>query len=304
MKSFILASVLLILNIGSVCLQATTVTGDQACRSYTFVVPPGDMCNCETLESKVDKLTTRVQTLEAAVNRGGSNNGATYYTMSIYQDCQELMTDRNIKHKSGIYLVQPKNAPKSFHVWCEIDITGASTVIQRRMDGSVSFNRDWADYKKGFGQLDGEYWLGNEHIHQLTSQGEYQLHIEMEDWEGNAGHAKYNMFELGDENDKYRLDIDGYSGDIGDSLTYHDGQQFSTRDTDNDVSGHENCAVLHESAWWYRSCHWSNLNGVYHHTGRYSFQTYATGVEWKTWKNKYGYSMKTVTMKIKLQQPE
>ena len=33
--------------------------------------------------------------------------------------------------------------------------------MQRRLNGSVDFNRIWKDYKMGFGSPDGEYWLGN-----------------------------------------------------------------------------------------------------------------------------------------------
>ena len=48
----------------------------------------------------------------------------------------------------------------SFDAWCEFDNSNGWTVIQRRQDGTVDFYLYWADYKVGFGHLDGEYWLG------------------------------------------------------------------------------------------------------------------------------------------------
>lgn len=71
---------------------------------------------------------------------------------------------------------------------------GGWTVIQRRQDGSVKFDRGWKEYKDGFGDLHTEYWLGNQHIHDLTTQGDYALRIDMEDWSGKRKHALYQSF--------------------------------------------------------------------------------------------------------------
>lgn len=61
-------------------------------------------------------------------------------------------------------------------------------VIQRRDDFGdprENFNRDWNDYKNGFGDPAKEFWLGNENIYMLTNNEEYILRVELEDFEGN-----------------------------------------------------------------------------------------------------------------------
>jgi len=35
-------------------------------------------------------------------------------------------------------------------------------VIQRRLDKSESFRKDWREYKYFFGRIDEEFWLGKE----------------------------------------------------------------------------------------------------------------------------------------------
>ena len=142
---------------------------------------------------------------------------------------------------------------------------GMWTVIQKRFNGSVDFNRNWTDYKNGFGDACGEYWLGNEVIHQLTANKTYKLQIIMTDWNSFTKYAKYDTFSLADEANGYRLNLGSYSGNAGDSMAIHNNSKFSTGDRDNDdnptISNH---AVHYSGAWWYSDGLQSNLNGLYY----------------------------------------
>ncbi|XP_041374676.1 microfibril-associated glycoprotein 4-like [Gigantopelta aegis] len=167
-------------------------------------------------------------------------------------------------------------------------------VFQRRMDGSEEFYRTWNEYKNGFGDVNREFWLGNEIIHQITRRTVYELRIELEDFEGNTRYAMYSPFSLGSEAENYTLHVASYSGDAGDALSWFSGVPFSTKDMDLDLFV-SSCAELYHGAWWYTSCHSSNLNGWY--LGG-STKKYATGVVWRPWKGHY-YSLKRSEMKIR-----
>ena len=53
-------------------------------------------------------------------------------------------------------------------------------IIHQRLDVSSSWNLPWADYKAGFGSTDGDFWLGLEKMHLLTSFQPYHLRVEMQ----------------------------------------------------------------------------------------------------------------------------
>lgn len=91
------------------------------------------------------------------------------------------------------------------------------------------------DAQQGFGNLDGEYWLGLEHLYWLTAQAQYKLRVAMEDWQGRQVFAEYNDFRLEPESDGYRLRLGSYSGNAGDSLSWHSNKAFTTLDRDKDA---------------------------------------------------------------------
>ena len=108
-------------------------------------------------------------------------------------------------------------------------------------------------------------------------------------------YAKYGRFNIGDEQAQYRLEVGSYSGTAGDSLIgghSHNNMAFSTKDRDNDrTSG--NCAVSLTGAWWYKSCHHSNLNGKYQTGGEKDNK----GARWNTFRG--SLSLKFTEMKLR-----
>ena len=53
-------------------------------------------------------------------------------------------------------------------------------MIQRRFDGSVSFDRTWSECARGFGNKTGEYWLGLNYIHRLTTSAGQLLRVDLD----------------------------------------------------------------------------------------------------------------------------
>ncbi|XP_060665230.1 ficolin-2-like [Drosophila nasuta] len=174
-------------------------------------------------------------------------------------------------------------ATKPFIVPCESNLTEAGigwTVIQRRKDGSVDFNRTWAEYKEGFGDLSGEFFLGLEKLHLLTQSQPHELYILLGDFANETRYARYNNFVIGNEKEFYKLkELGIYFGNAGDALKYHKNEMFSTADKIKHVPGI--CAKMFESGWWFASCYYCNLNGKYAFSNT---DEESDSVEWRKWK--------------------
>ena len=142
---------------------------------------------------------------------------------------------------------------------------GGWIVFQRRVDATVDFYRDWNEYKSGFGNLNGNFWLGLENIHRLAGPGKGAiLRIDLRHMSNrnDLRYAEYSTFEISDETKGYSITVSGYSGNAGDSLIYHNGMWFTTKDRDQD-EWPKNCANENRGAWWYNECQYSSLNGVF-----------------------------------------
>ncbi|XP_063406538.1 uncharacterized protein LOC134690494 [Mytilus trossulus] len=150
-----------------------------------------------------------------------------------------------------------QTTPKA--VYCIIESGLKWTVIQRRLNFSENFKRNWQEYKNGFGDVHGEYWLGNDIIHMISQNGRHKIRIKLEKHTGEKFLADYSTFRVRDETSKYLLNITGYTGTAGDSMDNikggkSNGYPFSTYD------GGSSCATGQGGGWWHSDCGWSDLN--------------------------------------------
>uniref|UniRef100_A0A4W3HYK5 Tenascin C n=1 Tax=Callorhinchus milii TaxID=7868 RepID=A0A4W3HYK5_CALMI len=206
------------------------------------------------------------------------------------KDCSQTLL--NGEASSGLYTIFLNgNMSDPLKVYCDMTTDGGGWVVfQRRQNGNVNFYRNWRNYSAGFGDPSDEFWLGLQSLHKITSHGRYELRVDLRD-EGNSAYAVYDKFLVTDPRSRYKLHIGEYSGTAGDSLTYHQGRPFSTKDRDNDIAV-TNCALSYKGAWWYKNCHRVNLNGVYGN------RRHSQGINWYHWKG-HEHSISFVEMKLR-----
>uniref|UniRef100_A0A2K5F3J2 Tenascin XB n=1 Tax=Aotus nancymaae TaxID=37293 RepID=A0A2K5F3J2_AOTNA len=206
------------------------------------------------------------------------------------RDCgEEMQNGAAASRTTTIFLNGNRERP--LNVFCDMETDGGGwLVFQRRMDGQTDFWRDWEDYAHGFGNISGEFWLGNEALHSLTQAGDYSMRVDLRAGD-EAVFAQYDSFRVDSAAEYYRLHLEGYHGTAGDSMSYHSGSVFSARDRDpNNLL--ISCAVSYRGAWWYRNCHYANLNGLYGSTVDHQ------GVSWYYWKG-FEFSVPFTEMKLR-----
>ena len=170
-------------------------------------------------------------------------------------------------HESRAFLRIPS---ERMSVRCDMESDGGGwTVIQRRVNGgTVNFRLDWEAYEQGFGDLEGEFWLGLLNIHCLTTREEVELRIDMQNASGAQATWTYQEFRVDGPEDNYRLHIGQGEGTTGsfDAMAYHNNWPFTTHDRDNDGRRSGNCAGgsrINFGGWWYNYCYHATLNGVH-----------------------------------------
>ncbi|KRF98477.1 uncharacterized protein Dwil_GK27492 [Drosophila willistoni] len=139
---------------------------------------------------------------------------------------------------------------------CKGEIDGNGwIVVHRRLNDSENFKRNWIDFRNGFGDLNGNFFIGLEKLHRITQTDIYELAIEIGFHDDTFTNVRYNHFKIGDETKQYKLESLGeFRGMIDNEMERGIGQKFTTYDRDNDLDSYVNCAAKYYGAWWYKDC--------------------------------------------------
>ncbi|XP_006010494.1 angiopoietin-related protein 3 isoform X1 [Latimeria chalumnae] len=215
-----------------------------------------------------------------------NKTGATAIHSGHPFDCNDIY---NEDKSSGVYPIKP-NGSEPFNVYCEMTADGGWTVIQRRIDGSVDFDQTWDRYVNGFGDLEGEFWLGLEKLYFMSQQGDYILHIELKDWKNSKRFIEY-IFSLGSKETHYILQLTQTAGNVPNAMSEQTKMRFSTKEDSN-------CGENHSGGWWYNACDETNLNGKYIKLRARGKTERRKGMYWKSEGEKF-YTLKSTKMMIR-----
>ncbi|XP_042321943.1 tenascin-N [Sceloporus undulatus] len=227
-------------------------------------------------------------------DRWSKKAATTFTTVSLRYpypaDCSQLQ--QNGHSTNGMYTIYLNgDANRPLEVFCDMITDGGGWIVfQRRNSGQLDFYKRWRNYVEGFGDPSGEFWLGLEKLHELTTSAPYEMRVDLRTHNESA-YAVYDLFQVGTSRERYRLSVGKYRGTAGDAMTYHHGYKFTTWDRDNDIAI-SNCAMTHHGGWWYKNCHLANPNG------KYGDDKHSEGVNWEPWKG-HLYSIPFTEMKIR-----
>ena len=228
--------------------QCVSVCGTNTnCHSYTVEKSQiNDQlmeCHFYDTSSSTDELTTA--------------DGVQYHIQM--RDCKDWY---NVGARaSGVYQVNWLGRIM-MNVRCNMEVDGGGWIVfQRQFYPLLEFNRIWTAFKSGFGDVSGQFWLGNDLIHEMTTSKNHYVLMYARMVDGTEVISKYGSFYIENESELYRMHfnetlLEGVHSffDTKDNLKNSNGMAFTTIDNDNDLNPKKNCAVTFTGAGWPQRC--------------------------------------------------
>nr|AFM86796.1 fibrinogen-like protein 1-like protein [Callorhinchus milii] len=157
--------------------------------------------------------------------------------------------------ESGIYVIQPVDSPYLVvHCNMSYDCSGWTTFQRNTRNSEMTWTEAWTSFKYGFGNIEGDHYLGNHYMQLITRHKWYKMRVVL-DKDDDQKYAEYSSMKLEAEN--YNLKLGAFKGGATDALSSSvnmvDNMGFSAKDMDNDNS-RQNCADKYGGGFWFNTC--------------------------------------------------
>ncbi|XP_017152675.1 ficolin-1-like [Drosophila miranda] len=154
-----------------------------------------------------------------------------------------------------------------FAVPCDSQMAGPGwTVVMRKIDCCTdSFSKNWTEYKQGFGEINGTFFIGLEKLHLMTKASPQKLYLYAKE-NGKEFFGKWFDFRLGNEDEGFNLkSISHLNGTIYDYFQGQVNVTFSTYDRENYVEEYYRPAYVNHGGWWYSQTNIDSPTRLYYY---------------------------------------
>lgn len=153
-------------------------------------------------------------------------------------NCYDIYSQGGIK-LDGIYNIYLNESNIPTQVYCEMEKGGWTRILNRIDRLTPAFDRMWDEYAAGFGEIEGNYWLGLRAMQLLTYQEQMTLRIEVASQNGrDAEFIEYSSFLVFPESQNFKVYVNVSSrGTLYDWMwTFHNNMAFTTKGSENFIS--------------------------------------------------------------------
>ena len=121
------------------------------------------------------------------------NHYSTHPFTAPIRSCCDLRIFPPDRVPTGVYKLKLETFLTA-RVYCNMTTDGGGWIVlqRNRKDSKLSFNKNWREYKEGFGDLTIDFWAGLELMHILTQQGIWEMRVDYQKYDKTWSYLHYN----------------------------------------------------------------------------------------------------------------
>ncbi|KAH3710596.1 uncharacterized protein LOC127858694 [Dreissena polymorpha] len=261
-------------NLCNKCVGNTTV-GSATTSISSTTRPPTATVSTYSPTTKTSVLTTTVSTTStrttistvAQTPASSTTQQSSTYPFAMPVDCKDISDNKGKYgyHGTGVYTIKLAVSGRTLSVYCDMDTVGGGwTIFQRRFSNIENFNRTFHEYEQGFGDINGEFWLGLANVREMLGDDGSLLKVAYNFTESGSTFEQTDTlsgFRLGPSPyykryfnsqtyDEQLKSAGSFTVNKGIEPEYHNGSRFVTHDRDNQA----NCGSLFGTGNWFADC--------------------------------------------------